>query len=157
MPEDVARLGADVPVCLHDTPQRMEGIGERLTPAPKLPPCCLVLINPNKSAATPEVFSRLESRANAPMPKELPQFTSAPAFAAWLATQRNDLEAPAIEVVPEVADCLGSLQDALMARMSGSGATCFGLYETEALAQRAVTRIAAAQPGWWVTAAPMLG
>ena len=125
VPEDVARLGADVPVCLRDTPQRMEGIGERLTPAPKLPPCWLVLINPNKSAATPEVFSRLESRAN--------------------------------EVVPEVADCLGSLQDALLARMSGSGATCFGLYETEALAQRAVMRIAAAQPGWWVTAAPMLG
>ena len=157
VPEDVARLGADVPVCLHDTPQRMEGIGERLTPAPKLPPCCLVLINPNKSAATPEVFSRLESRANAPMPKELPALTSAPAFAAGLATQRNDLEAPAIQVVPEVAECLGSLQDALLARMSGSGATCFGLYETEALAQRAVTRIAAAQPDWWVTAAPMLG
>jgi 4-diphosphocytidyl-2-C-methyl-D-erythritol kinase len=60
-------------------------------------------------------------------------------------------------VVPEVAECLGSLQDALLARMSGSGATCFGLYETEALAQRAVMRIAAAQPDWWVTAAPMLG
>ncbi|MEH6505230.1 MAG: 4-(cytidine 5'-diphospho)-2-C-methyl-D-erythritol kinase [Sulfitobacter litoralis] len=157
VPDDIARLGADVPVCLSDIPQRMQGIGEVLTPAPKLPPCWLVLINPNKSAATPEVFSRLEARANAPMPKELPEFTSATAFAAWLATQRNDLEAPAVQVVPEVATCLQSLQDALLARMSGSGATCFGLYETQAFAQRAAARVADKHPGWWVVAAPVLG
>jgi 4-diphosphocytidyl-2-C-methyl-D-erythritol kinase len=91
------------------------------------------------------------------MPKELPEFTSATAFAAWLATQRNDLEAPAVQVVPEVATCLQSLQDALLARMSGSGATCFGLYETQAFAQRAAARVADKHPGWWVVAAPVLG
>lgn len=156
LPDDVSSLGADVPVCLHDTPQRMTGVGEVLTPAPDLPLAWLVLVNPRKSAATPEVFGRLQSKLNQPMPQTLPQLDTVPAFAAWLATQRNDLEEPALEVVPEIATCLAALNDALLSRMSGSGATCFGLYETEALATRAAQRIQKAQPNWWVAAAQMI-
>ena len=156
LPQDVSSLGADVPVCLHDTPQRMTGVGEVLTAAPDLPLAWLVLVNPRKSAATPEVFDRLQSKLNQPMPQTLPQFDTVPAFAAWLATQRNDLEEAALEVVPEIATCLAALNDALLSRMSGSGATCFGLYETEALATRAARRIEKAQPNWWVAAAQMI-
>ena len=156
VPDDVSALGADVPVCLQDHPQRMRGVGEVLTPAGPLPPCWLVLVNPNKSAATPDVFNLLETKLNPPMPDVLPVFDNAPAFAAWLGTQRNDLEGAAMQIVPEIADCLGALQDALLARMSGSGATCFGLYESEDLANRAAARIGKAQPGWWVAAGPVL-
>ncbi len=156
IPDDVAVLGADVPVCLHDDPQRMSGVGEVLAPVGPLPPCWLVLVNPNVSAATPEVFKRLKSKLNDPMPNDIPAFDTAPAFAAWLATQRNDLEQPALEVVPKIAGCLTALQDALLARMSGSGATCFGLYETEALAERAAARIDRANPDWWVAAGQVL-
>lgn len=156
LPEDVSSLGADVPVCLRDTPQRMSGVGEVLGPVPTLPPCWLVLVNPRKSASTPEVFSRLESKLNPAMPQAIPQLETAPSFAAWLAMQRNDLEAAACQVVPEIAGCIAALNDALLARMSGSGATCFGLYETEALAARAAERIEKAQPGWWVAAAQMI-
>ena len=153
IPEDVARLGADVPVCLHDSPQRMRGVGEMLTPVPPLPPCWLVLVNPNKSVSTPDVFKRLTSRHNDPMPDSIPAFDSAQGFAAWLAAQRNDLEKPALGVVPEIAACLAALDDALLARMSGSGATCFGLYDSEKAANHAAGRIDHAHPDWWVTAA----
>lgn len=156
LPDDAHSLGADVPVCLHDMPQRMTGVGEVLSPAPPLPLCWLVLVNPMKSVSTPQVFGRVQTKLNAPMPRVLPQLDTAPAFAAWLATQRNDLQDAALEIVPEISDCLAALNDALMARMSGSGATCFGLYETEALAARAAVRVQQANPGWWVAAAPMI-
>ncbi|SFS64338.1 4-diphosphocytidyl-2-C-methyl-D-erythritol kinase [Sulfitobacter marinus] len=156
IPEDVASLGADVPVCLHDAPQRMRGVGEILTPLPPLPPCWLVLVNPNKSVSTPEVFKRLVSRHNEPMPDSIPAFDSAQGFAAWLSTQRNDLEQAALGVVPEIAACLAALDDALLARMSGSGATCFGLYASEQAANHAAGRIDHAHPGWWVSAAEVL-
>lgn len=156
MPEDVARLGADVPVCMHNGPQRMRGVGEDLSPAGPLPPCWLVLVNPNKSVSTPEVFNRLASKQNAPMPQAIPDFKTLQDFVAWLAVQRNDLEAPALQVVPAIADCLGALDDALLARMSGSGATCFGLYDSEEAANHAAARIDHAHPGWWVTAAEVL-
>jgi 4-diphosphocytidyl-2-C-methyl-D-erythritol kinase len=156
VPEDVACLGADVPVCLHDGPQRMRGVGEMLTPVPPLPSCWLVLVNPNKSVSTPDVFKRLVSRHNDPMPDGIPAFDSAQGFAAWLATQRNDLEQAALGVVPEIAACLAALDDALLARMSGSGATCFGLYASEQAANHAAGRIDHAHPDWWVTAAEVL-
>jgi 4-diphosphocytidyl-2-C-methyl-D-erythritol kinase len=156
VPEDVASLGADVPVCLHDGPQRMRGVGELLTPVPPLPPCWLVLVNPHKSVSTPDVFKRLVSRHNDPMPDDIPAFDSVQGFAAWLSTQRNDLEQAAQSVVPEIAACLAALDDALLARMSGSGATCFGLYASEQAANHAAGRIDYAHPDWWVTAAEVL-
>ncbi len=156
IPNDTAVLGADVPVCLNAYPQRMTGIGENLVPAGPLPPCWLVLVNPDQGMPTPDVFARLDSKMNPPMPPVLPSFETAPAFADWLATQRNDLEGPALQIVPAIANCLAALQDAIIARMSGSGATCFGLFESEARATGVAARIAKAQPGWWVAAAPML-
>jgi 4-diphosphocytidyl-2-C-methyl-D-erythritol kinase len=156
IPADVTLLGADVPVCLHDAPQRMRGVGETLSDVGPLPPCWLVLVNPNKSVSTPEVFGRLRSKENPPMPDTLPIFDTAQNFAAWLGLQRNDLEAPALEIVPEIAACLGALDDALLARMSGSGATCFGLYGTEDAANHAAARIDRAHPDWWVAAAEVI-
>ena len=156
IPKDVSRLGADVPVCLHSLPQRMRGVGEDLSPAGPLPQCWLVLVNPNVSVSTPEIFAGMDSRANPPMPQVLPVFETAAAFAAWLGTQRNDLEPVAVQAVPEIAGCLHTLQDALLARMSGSGATCFGLYENDTSARHAAARIEKNHPEWWVVAAPVI-
>ena len=147
------RLGADLPMCLAARALRARGIGEDLTPAPGLPVIDMVLVNPGVAVATPAVFAKLPSRDNPP----LALLPATPGFAAlvdWLAAARNDLEAPAVAVAPEIAGCLAALRQggAALARMSGSGATCFGLYPSPAEAARAAEKIAAAQPSWYVRA-----
>lgn len=154
----VLALGADVPVCLAARPARMGGIGETLTPVPALPDLAVVLVNPRVEVATPAVFRALPRKDNAPM-ETLPQAgASTAALAAWLARQRNDLEAPAIAVAPVIAEVLAAITSTtpLVARMSGSGATCFGLYATDAEAAAAAKTLALRQPEWWVRAAPVL-
>lgn len=157
-PAHVLALGADLPVCLRAPgPQRMEGIGETLTPLPALPDCHLVLVNPGVPVPTGAVFSGLARRDNAPMPAAIPAFADAAAFGEFLHRCRNDLEAPARAVAPAIGDVLTALAatpGCLLARMSGSGATCFGLFaraDQAKSAARALTR-----PGWWVQAAQVL-
>ena len=154
----VARLGADVPVCLAARPLRMEGVGERLSPAPALPPAGIVLVNPGVALATRDVFAALGGRFGAPMPHALPEgFADAAALAAWLRLEtRNDLEPAALSLAPVVGDVLAALAatpGCLLARMSGSGASCFGLYADRAGAEAAAAALEAANPGWWVRAA----
>lgn len=149
-------LGADVPVCLSARPARMSGIGEIVEPVDTLPPFALVLVNPGVAVPTGEVFRRLSSRSNAPMP-DLPECSNAATLAEWLATQRNDLESPARALVPAIGEALAGLQASqgcLLARMSGSGATCFGLYATLPQAETAADAIHARHPHWWTAAAP---
>lgn len=156
---DQLRLGADVPVCLAGDPLRMAGIGEALSPVLELPPLWLVLVNPGVDVPTPAVFRALTSKTNPPMP-DIPSFRDAKAILAWLAAQRNDLEAPARAQAPVIDTVLAALAaqpGCGLARMSGSGATCFGLFAMAAAADAAAGALARAQPDWWVTAAPVLG
>ncbi|TVP70993.1 MAG: 4-(cytidine 5'-diphospho)-2-C-methyl-D-erythritol kinase [Rhodobacteraceae bacterium] len=155
----ILALGADVPVCLDPRPARMRGIGERVDPVPPLPPLWMVLVNPRVEVPTPQVFKALGSPDNPPMPDVLPDWPDASAFLDWLAAQRNDLQAPAIAITPVIAtvlDALSAAQDCALARMSGSGATCFGLFAREAAAQRAARDIAAEHPHWWCVATGLL-
>jgi len=155
LPEGVAELGADISVCLMRQAARMQGIGEDVSPCPGLPPLFAVLANPGVDIPTPAVFSALEQKQNAPMPKRIPQGQKAGAFIDWLSAQRNDLEAPALRIAPVIADtlkALAGLPGARLSRMSGSGATCFALFETEAAAGKAAELLANAKPDWWVTA-----
>jgi len=152
-------IGADVPVCLAGRPMRMQGIGEVLEPAPALPAAWLVLVNPMVPLHTPPVFKARQGPFSAAEP-----LTQSPAdaraLAAALAARRNDLTQPAISIEPVVGEVLAALaagEGCLLARMSGSGATCFGLYATEAEARAAATRLQAAWPGWWVAPAVLLG
>ena len=148
-------LGADVPVCCaapHAT--RMQGIGERLSPAPRLPPFWLVLVNPLRAVPTGAVFAGVRDREPPPGPAA-PEagFARFAAFVDWLAQQRNDLEAPAMALCPAIGEVLAALSDAPLARMSGSGATCFALVEHEA---EAVALAESLRPrGWWSVAAPV--
>jgi 4-diphosphocytidyl-2-C-methyl-D-erythritol kinase len=143
-----ADLGADVPVCLKTVPQRMRGIGDVLEPLTPLPPLEIVLVNPGVSVPTGPVFAALGSKRNPSMAATLPAFRDAVEFCDWLGQQRNDLEASARAIAPQIDAVLLALEDAVLARMSGSGATCFGLYSGGAT--EAATRIAQAHPDWWV-------
>lgn len=151
-----APLGADVPVCVASTPARMQGVGELVSPGPRLPPCGLLLVNPGVPLATPAVF-----RARAPgfsAEARLPAaWPDAAAMAADLAHLTNDLEAPARALCPEVGEvlsALGALPGAMLARMSGSGATCFALFATPAEA-RAAEGLLPAQ--WWRSGGGLYG
>jgi 4-diphosphocytidyl-2-C-methyl-D-erythritol kinase len=144
-----AGLGADVPVCVGSRTARMGGVGEKLSPAPALPPFGLVLANPGVALATPAVFRAL---AGCPFsePAALPSsWPDALTMAVDLRALGNGLEAPAMSLCPPVAEVLAALAarpGCLLARMSGSGATCFGLFETPAEAEAAAAALPAA---WW--------
>lgn len=155
----VLALGADVPVCMAPVPQRMSGIGEVLAPVVGVPPLWLVLVNPGVEVPTPAVFRTLSERSNPPMPACLPEWADAAAFSAWLATQRNDLEPPACglePVITEVLDLLSHQVGCALARMSGSGATCFGMFADEQDARDAERAVQDARATWWVSAGRVL-
>jgi 4-diphosphocytidyl-2-C-methyl-D-erythritol kinase len=142
-------LGADVPVCLESAPARMGGVGEVLGSAPVLPVFGMVLVNPGVAVATPAVFKARQGAFSPPaiLPETWPD---AAAMAADLRGCMNDLQAPAIALAPvigEVLAALTALPGALLARMSGSGATCFALFATPAGAAAAAAHVA--RPGWW--------
>jgi 4-diphosphocytidyl-2-C-methyl-D-erythritol kinase len=143
-----AQLGADVPVCVASTAARMEGVGEVLSAAPHLPACGMVLANPRLPLPTPAVF---KARQGGFTPRAvLPAgWDDAAAMARDLAACRNDLEAAAIGLcrpVDAVLAALRALPGCLMARMSGSGATCFALFADAALARQGAGMLPEA---WW--------
>ncbi|MEX5727865.1 4-diphosphocytidyl-2-C-methyl-D-erythritol kinase [Rhodovulum iodosum] len=152
---ELLALGADVPACLKPRPLRMQGVGETILPGPEMPAMALVLINPGVEVSTPAVFKALDRKDNPAMPTP-PGWASAAVMAHWLGRQRNDLEPPALAQAPVIGAVLAALDDTpgcLLARMSGSGATCFGIYETNEDATAATDALRRARPDWWVQAA----
>ncbi|WP_300299317.1 4-(cytidine 5'-diphospho)-2-C-methyl-D-erythritol kinase [Ferrovibrio sp.] len=146
------QLGADVPVCLLGRAALMTGIGETVLPAPPLPAIWLVLANPGIALATKDVFAALNGQFGPPQPFER-RPDSAADLAILLRARRNDLEAPARFLAPEIDPVLAALKaqgGCLLARLSGSGATCFGLFATERDADFAARNLARAYPTWWV-------
>ncbi len=154
-------LGADVPVCLRGRATAMTGIGEILTPVPPLPPAWLVLVNPMLPCPTPAVFKGRTGPFSPPMPLDANEdWGDAPSLVRALERRGNDLTAAAIAVVPAIGEALNELAarpGCLLARMSGSGATCFGLFADQSRAQDAAAVVRAAHPGWWVQPAPLEG
>jgi 4-diphosphocytidyl-2-C-methyl-D-erythritol kinase len=153
-----APLGADLPVCVHAGPAWVGGIGERIEPLAALPEAGIVLANPRTPLSTAAVFRARQGPFGAaarfaPMPSE------AAGLAAALAGSRNDLADAAIALAPPIAavlDRLACLPGALLARMSGSGATCFALFADRAAAAPAGRALAAAEPGWWCAAGALV-
>lgn len=154
-----ASLGSDIPVCVASQTAWMEGRGERVTPLPSLPPAHIVLVNPGLSVATADVFRRLTIRTDEASLSRPAAFASLDALVAYLKTTRNDLEAPALAIAPVIGSVLEALaqQGAAFVRMSGSGATCFGVFETAAKAQAAAAVLAKAEPHWWARAGMFTG
>jgi 4-diphosphocytidyl-2-C-methyl-D-erythritol kinase len=149
-----ARLGADLPVCLYGHAAWLGGAGERIEPARDLPEAGILLANPRQQLPTAEVFAArtgpfYQAGRFAPMPRD------AAGLARVLTARRNDLTDAAIGLVPEIGTVLSRLArlpGALLARMSGSGATCFALFPDRSAAYQARAAVAAAEPKWWCAA-----
>lgn len=153
------RLGADVPVCVYRRAARVAGVGDRMEFAPDLPAAGILLVNPRRPLGTAAVFNARrgafggEAMRCATMPRD------ATALARALAPLRNDLTEAAVELVPEIGEILamlGRLSGALIARMSGSGATCFALFSDRGAAERGRAELAAEMPGWWCAAGTLI-
>jgi 4-diphosphocytidyl-2-C-methyl-D-erythritol kinase len=155
LPQGLDRLGADIPVCVLGRAARMTGIGEILSPLEAFPRIPAVLVNPGVAVPTAAAFRALETTANPALPALPGRFRGPRDLADWLALSRNDLQKPALQIAPAIGDALAALsarRGCLIARMSGSGASCFALYAEDAGASAAAASIAAAHPRWWVRA-----
>ncbi len=152
--EAASMTGADVPVCLDPRPRIMRGAGEQLSGAMHLPPLPAVLLNPGVALATRDVFSAFDkARVARPAQAGPPSFNARDELLGYLQTQPNDLEPAAISLQPAIGDVLSALRglrQCRLARMSGSGATCFGLFDTPEDAAVAAQQLRAAHPQWWV-------
>jgi 4-diphosphocytidyl-2-C-methyl-D-erythritol kinase len=153
-----AGLGADVPVCLAGRPALMSGIGDVLAPAPPLPELGIVLVNPGVAVSTPLVFRARTGPFSDPACFGSGDWPDADSLVAALDTTHNDLEGPARSLAPAVGDVLDALAASpgcLLTRMSGSGATCFGLFPTPAAASAAAWSVG--RDGWWVWGGGLVG
>jgi 4-diphosphocytidyl-2-C-methyl-D-erythritol kinase len=154
-------LGSDVAVCVKSAPALITGRGERVAPVKNFPPCGVLLANPGVKLATPAVYAALQApRLAAP-----PQASPPPDFAgdfdhliAYAAPRGNDLEAAALSLAPDIGGvlaALAALENVRLARLSGSGASCFALFATAREAHRAATALAESRPDWWIAAAAL--
>jgi 4-diphosphocytidyl-2-C-methyl-D-erythritol kinase len=151
--EVAAKLGADLPMCLAARPLIARGIGERIEILRDFPSLPMVLVNPGVEVATPAVFRALSRCDSAPLPSQPPP-RNPEDLLAWLEQTRNDLQPPACGIAPVISDVLRSIKEsgASLARMSGSGATCFGLFETMDEAQNGALQMRERHPRWFVAA-----
>jgi len=150
-----ATLGSDVPVCVESHAAWMEGRGERLTPAGALPEMAMVLVNPGVSVSTAEVFGALSGRRGTGNVDHAARIQSHSGMLDFLKATTNDLEVPARSIAPviaEVLDELARMPGVEFRRMSGSGATCFALFEDDSAAELAAIALSHSHPHWWVQA-----
>jgi 4-diphosphocytidyl-2-C-methyl-D-erythritol kinase len=151
---EAARVtGADVPVCLEPRPRIMRGAGEILSAPLKLRPLAAVLVNPGRALATRDVFTVFDQSPPVWSPQRSTPFSAQDDLFAYLQAQPNDLEAAALGLQPAIGEVLAALQKlqaCRLARMSGSGPTCFGLFDSEADAAPAAAALRAGHPSWWI-------
>jgi len=146
-------LGADVPMCLKSRPLVARGRGERIAEVAGFPPLSMVLVHPAVAVSTGQVFARLDSPEDPPLPDLPDRFGSVADFVRWLRPTRNGLSDAARDIAPAIGNALLALSNtgAMFARMSGSGATCFGIFPFADAAEHAARIIRAAEPTWWVS------
>lgn len=148
-------LGADVPVCYQNLPCRFRGIGENITPSSLLPPLHVLLVWPGKPSFTKDIFTHFNRPFAAPLPEKLPPLQDTKSFLEFLKTTENSLQESAEYLCPEIADAqdfMEAQEGCLFARMTGSGATVFGLFESEKLCLTAKSQT---KPGWWCQSSPL--
>ena len=153
-----ARLGADVPICLHGRAATIGGVGEIIADTPPLPEAGIVLVNPGRGLSTPAVFKTFRGPMSAARHMERAP-RDARELCAMLSLRGNDLTEAAIALVPQIAEVLAALArtpGAMLARMSGSGATCFALFDDRMSAARAAKDLAQRHPSWWVQGAALI-
>ena len=158
------QLGSDVSVCLKSRPALISGRGEMVEPVAGFPSCGVLLANPGRPLATEAVYAALGAEAWAlsgrPDAEGLDFHRDFEALLAYVTPRGNDLERPAVQLVPEIRDVLAALRaldGVRLARLSGSGATCFALFASESDAKLAGARLVAEFPNWWVAASALGG
>jgi 4-diphosphocytidyl-2-C-methyl-D-erythritol kinase len=153
-------LGADVPMCVYSRPAEVRGLGEIVLPLAQFPALHVVLVNPLQPVVTADVFRRLERRDNPGLPELMDPPARPAQLALWLSETRNDLQPAAVTLVPAIAELelrLGAASGCILARMSGSGATVFGLFGSSAQAHQAAHDLREKWPDYWVAASPLIG
>lgn len=151
LPELLNELGADVPVCFARQSARIISIGDVFEPVPYMPDIPVVLIYPGKSCSTPQIFGQFDGQFKSPI--KIPDFTNADILIKFLQEQENHLYPPAQKLVPEIDNVirlLSSQNDCSLARMSGSGSCCFGLFDTQEKADDTARIIKEQNPDWWI-------
>ncbi|MEM8979427.1 MAG: 4-(cytidine 5'-diphospho)-2-C-methyl-D-erythritol kinase [Pseudomonadota bacterium] len=153
VPADLAvSLGADVPVCMLAQGARMRGIGEDITPV-AFPELNALIVNPGVDVPTGQIFATMQDKNNSPL-EDLPKTD----WLSWLARQRNDMQTAAIAHAPIIGELLEVLKckkGVQVARMSGSGATCFALFEQFSEAEDAAQKLQERYSDWWVVASKL--
>lgn len=153
-------IGADVPMCVHSMSARVQGIGQHIQPLATFPTLPVVLVNPRLPVSTPAVFRALKRKDNSALDPFPARFDSARVLLDWVRDQRNDLQEAALQDCPAIGAVLAALsaQPACrLARMSGSGASCFGLYDSNSDAAAACESLQKKHPDWWVQAGQLGG
>jgi len=153
-----ARLGADIPACVAGRACYMGGIGTELAPAPDLPAAGLLLVNPGVGLSTPSVYKARQGGFT-PAMRFMESPADADALVGLLAERRNDLTDPAVSLLPVIGEVLAAITDlpaCKLAQMSGSGATCFGVFADIEAAKRAGEALKAVHPGWWIAPGRLL-
>lgn len=151
--EIAASLGSDISVCVLSAPSFMEGRGEILRAPDAMPRIPMLLVNPGVAVPTKDVFAALDQRSGVEMALPRGRFGDTADLLRFLDTTRNDLEAPAIGLQPVIGEVLAAMRalpGALLVRMSGSGATCFGIFADDDCCERAARTLQQAAPDWWV-------
>jgi 4-diphosphocytidyl-2-C-methyl-D-erythritol kinase len=154
MPDDaqILSLGADVPACMESRNVRMRGIGEKLEQLSDMPALPALLINPGIAISTARVFANLNRTVEARGPQSPPDLANAVQRSRWLRGLENHLTDPAIRLTSQISEVIDSLlsSGSYCARMSGSGATCFGLFASLDVAKATAVRLRSEFPHWWV-------
>ena len=150
--DDLMKIGSDLPVCIHQKTQHMKGFGEVLEEINTFPNLPILLVNPLKKVSTQTVFRMLKNKKNPPLSKYEKLFQAKKDWINWLLLQRNDLMEPAVKVAPVISDVLRLISKQISVEkvsMSGSGATCFGIFENKQDCDLAMKRVRLERPDWW--------
>ena len=150
--DDLMKIGSDLPVCINQKTQHMKGFGEVLEEINTFPNLPILLVNPLKKVSTQAVFRMLKNKKNPPLSKYEKLFQTKKDWINWLLLQRNDLMEPAVKVEPVISEVLRLISKQISVEkvsMSGSGATCFGIFENKSDCDLAMKRIRLERPDWW--------
>ena len=150
--DDLMKIGSDLPVCIHQKTQHMKGFGEVLEEINTFPNLPILLVNPLKKVSTQTVFRMLKNKKNRPLSKFEKLSQAKQDWINWLLLQRNDLMEPAVKVEPVIYEVLRLISKQISVEkvsMSGSGATCFGIFENKHDCDLAMKRVRLERPDWW--------
>ena len=150
--DDLMKIGSDLPVCINQKTQHMKGFGEVLEEINTFPNLPILLVNPLKKVSTQTVFRMLKNKKNPPLSKYEKLFQTKKDWINWLLLQRNDLMEPAVKVEPVISEVLRLISKQISVEkvsMSGSGATCFGIFENKQDCDLAMKRVRLERPDWW--------